>query len=167
MNRKKAFLFMLISFVISAIILAITLVKDSRSLLGYSFMGIFVVVGFAFLYIACCDDSITKHRKIELEHFIKNHDELNIINYDISDRNAYIEMSNNGNMVYVSIFNKRAYMDIFDDSETKKLRYLESLEDESLKREGFMNLMRNKKGITFKIYKMTVEEIFFAVKSRL
>lgn len=167
MSRKKAFLFMLISFIISAIILSITLAKDIKSLLGYSFMGIFVVVGFAFLYIACSDDSITKHRKIELEHFIKNHDELNILNYEISDRNAYIEMNNNGNMVYISIFHKRAYMDIFDDSETKKLRYLESLEDESLKKEGFINLMRNKKGITLKIYKMSVEEIFYKIKANL
>ena len=58
-------------------------------------------------------------------------------------------------------------MDIFDDSETKKLRYLESLEDESLKREGFINLMRSKKGITLKIYKMSAEEIFYKVMQNL
>ena len=167
MSRKKAFLFMLISIAVAIIILSITLIKDSKSLLGYSFMGIFIVVSFAFLYIGCSDDSITKHRKIELEHFIKNHNELNILNYEISDRNAYIEMDNHGNMVYISIFHKRAYMDIFDDSETKKLWYLESLEDESLKREGFINLMRSKKGITLKTYKMSAEEIFYKVMQNL
>ena len=167
MNREKAFIFMLISFIVSSIILGITITKDSKSFLGYSFMAIFIIIGFAFLYIACSDDSITKHRKIELENFIKNHLELNILNYEISDRNAYIEMNNNGNMVYISIFHKRAYMDVFDDSETKRLKYLESLEDESLKKEGFINLMRSKKGISFKIYKMSAEEIFYKIKANL
>ena len=167
MGRKKAFLFMLISIIIALVILGITLTKDIKSLLGYSFMGIFVVVALAFLYLAYADDSITKYRKIELENFIKNHAELNILNYEINDRNAYIEMNNRGNLVYISIFHKKAFMDIFNDAETKKLKYLEVLEDESLKREGFINLMRNKKGITLNVYKLSAEEIFFKIKANI
>ena len=158
---------MLISFIIAIIFLVITLVKDRKSLIGYGLMSLFLVIGLVFLSIYRINDSITKKRKIELEHFIPNHPELNIISYDINKSNAYLEIDNNGSLVYISIFNKRLYMDIFNKDESKKLEYLESLEDESLKREGFMNLMKDKKGITLYIKNLSVDEIFFKVKANL
>ena len=167
MSRKKAIFFMLISFVIAIIILVITLVKDRKSLISYGLMSLFIVVGLVFLSIYRINDSITKQRKIELEHFIPNHPELNIVSYDINKSNAYLQMDNDGKLVYISIFNKRLYMDIFTKEESKKLEYLESLEDESLKKEGCMNLMHNKKGITLYIKNLTVDEIFFKVKAKL
>ena len=167
MNRKKAIFFMFISLVISIVFLVITLIKDNKSIIGYGLTGLFLAIGVVFYYIYRINDSITKYRKIELENFIKNHPELNIVNVDINKSNAYIEMDNNGSMVYISIFNRKAYMDIFDSNESKKLEYLETLEDESLKREGFMNLMRNKKGITLNIYKLSAEEIFVLIKKEL
>ena len=167
MSRKKALFFMLISFIIAIIILVITLIKDRKSLIGYGLMALFIVVGIVFYAIYRINDSITKYRKIELENFIKNHIELNIVNYDINNSNAYIEMKNNDEVVYISIFNKHAYIDKFDKEEAKKLEYLESLEDESLKKEGFMNLMQNKKGITLNVYKLSAEEIFYKIKSIL
>ena len=130
-------------------------------------MSIFLVIFLVFLFIFRTNDSITKKRKIELENFIKNHIELNIINYDINNSNAYIEMKNKDEVIYISIFNKRAYIDKFDREESKKLEYLEALEDESLKKEGFMNLMQNKKGITLNIYKLSVEEIFYKIKANI
>lgn len=167
MSRKKAIFFMLISLVIAIIILVITLVKDRKSLIGYGLMALFIVIGLVFYVIYRINDSITKYRKIELENFIKNHEELNIINYDINNSNAYIEMKNKDEVIYISIFNKRAYIDKFDKEESKKLEYLESLEDESLKKEGFMNLMQNKKGITLNVYKLSAEEIFFKIKANI
>jgi hypothetical protein len=167
MSRKKAIFFMLISFIIAIILLVITLVKDRKSLIGYGLMSLFIVSGLVFLAIYRINDSITKYRKIELENYIKNHSDLNVINYDINNSNAYIEMKHKDNIVYVSIFNKRAYIDIFDKEESKKLKYLEELEDESLKKEGFLNLMQNKKGITINVYKLSAEEIFFKIKQNL
>ena len=167
MSRKKALLFMLISYIIAIIFLVITLIKDRKSLIGYGLMALFIVIGCVFLFIYRINDSITKYRKIELENFIKNHSELDIINFDINNSNAYIEMKNIDEVIYISIFNKRAYIDKFDKEEAKKLEYLESLEDESLKREGFMNLMQNKKGITLNVYKLSAEEIFFKIKANI
>ncbi len=158
---------MLISFIIAIIFLVITLIKDRKSLIGYGLMALFIVVGLVFYAIYRINDSITKYRKIELENFIKNHGELNIINYDINNSNAYIEMKNKDEVIYISIFNKRAYIDKFDKEEAKKLEYLEQLEDESLKKEGFMNLMQNKKGITLNVYKLSAEEIFFKIKANI
>jgi len=120
-----------------------------------------------FSYVYRINDSISKYRKIELENFIKNHPELDIIDYDINNSNAYIEMKHKDEVVYISIFNKKAFIDKFDREETKKLQYLQSLEDESLKKEGFMNLMQNKKGITLNIYKLSAEEIFFKIKANI
>ena len=67
----------------------------------------------------------------------------------------------------ISIFNKKAYMDIFTKEESEKLRYLECLEDESLKKEGFMTLMKDKKGITIDVKNLSAEEIFFKIKANL
>ena len=167
MSRKKAIFFMLISFIIAIIFLVITLVKDRTSWIGYTLMGIFILIGLIFYYIYRINDSITKYRKIELEHFIPNHPELNITNFDVNKSNAYIEMTNNDSIVYVSIFNKKAYIDIFTKEESEKLKYLECLEDESLKKEGFMNLMQNKKGITLDVKNLNAEEIFYKVKASL
>lgn len=167
MNRKKAIFFMLISLIIAIIILVITLVKDRKSLIGYGLMGGFLVVALVFYSIYRINDSITKYRKLELESFIKNHPELNIISFDINKSNAYIQMANNDSLVYISIFNKRLYMDVFTKEESKKLEYLEQLEDESLKREGFMELMKEKKGITLYIKNLSAEDIFIKVKANL
>ena len=167
MSRKKAFLFMLLSFLISIIILVITLVKDKKSLIDYGLMSLFIVAGLVFYAIFRINDSITKKRAIELENFIRNHSELNIISYDINNSNAYIETKNKDEVIYISIFHKRAYIDKFDKEESKKLEYLESLEDESLKKEGFLNLMQNKKGITLNVYKLSAEEIFFKIKANI
>ena len=167
MSRKKAILFMIISLVIALIILIITLIKDRTSWIGYTLMGVFLLFALMFSYVYRINDSISKYRKIELENFIKNHPELDIIDYDINNSNAYIEMKHKDEVVYISIFNKKAFIDKFDREETKKLQYLQSLEDESLKKEGFMNLMQNKKGITLNIYKLSAEEIFFKIKANI
>ena len=58
-------------------------------------------------------------------------------------------------------------MDIFTKEESKRLQYLQELEDESLKKEGFMNLMQNKKGITLNVHKLSASEIFNLVKKEL
>ena len=158
---------MLISLVIALTVLIITLIKDRKSWIGYTLMGVFILFALVFLYIFRINDSITKYRKIELENFIKNHPELDIIDYDINNSNAYIEMKHKDEVIYISIFNKKAFIDKFDKEESKKLKYLENLEDESLKREGFMNLMQNKKGITLNVYKLSAEEIFFKIKANI
>ena len=167
MNKKKALLFFLFFFIISIIFLVITFIKDNKSWIGYTLFGVFIAISSVFLSLFITNDSISKYRKIELENFIKNHPELNIISFDINNSNAYIEMKDKDNIIYLSIFNRKLYMDIFDKDESKKLKYLESLEDESLKKEGFLNLMKDKKGITLDIKKLSVEEIFFKVKANL
>ena len=167
MSRKKAIFFMFISLIIAIVFLIISLVKDRTSPIGYILMSIFLVIALVFYSIYRLNDSITKYRRIELEAFIRNHPELNIINCDINKSNAYIEIANEKQLVYVSIFNKKAYMDIFSEEEAKKLKYLEELEDESLKKEGFMNLMQNKKGITLDVKGLSADEIFFKIKANL
>lgn len=167
MSRKKAIFFMLISLVIAIVFLVITLIKDRKSWIGYTLMGVFIFFALVFYYIYRINDSITKYRKIELEHFIPNHPELNITSFDINKSNAYIEITNYDSIVYVSIFNKKAYMDIFTKEESEKLKYLECLEDESLKKEGFMALMKDKKGITIDVKNLSAEEIFFKIKANL
>ena len=76
-------------------------------------------------------------------------------------------MGNNDSLVFISIFRKHAYLDIFTKDESKKLKYLESLEDESLKKEGFMALMKDKKGITLDVKGLSADEIFFKIKAKL
>ena len=165
---KRKFLFIsIITFIISLIIIIITLVKDNTSMIGYGLFITFFASTVILFLLYYFNDSISKYRKIELENFIKNHPELEICNVSINNSNAYIEMNNNGNKVYISIFNKKAIMDIFDKDDTKKLEYLEELEDESLKKEGFMNVMRGKKGITLNIKRKSAEEIFFMIKKEL
>lgn len=167
MNRKKAIFFALVSFVICLIFLIITLIKDRKSIIGYVLAGIFLLVTITFIGIYRVNDSITKSRKKELESYLKDFSDLNVISYDINNSNAYIEIQCEDKLVFVSIFNKRAYMDIFTKEESKKIQYLQELEDESLKKEGFMNLMQNKKGITLNIYKLSASEIFNLVKKEL
>ena len=70
-------------------------------------MSIFLVIALVFYSIYRLNDSITKYRRIEIEAFIRNHPELNIINCDINKSNAYIEIANEKELVYVSIFNKK------------------------------------------------------------
>ena len=167
MNRKKAIFFALVSFVICLIFLIITLIKDRKSIIGYVLAGIFLLVTITFIGIYRVNDSITKARKKELENYLKNFSDLNVISYDINNSNAYIEIQSEDKLVFVSIFNKRAYMDIFTKEESKRIQYLQELEDESLKREGFMELMKEKKGITLYIKNLSAEDIFIKVKANL
>lgn len=167
MSRRNSMFFFIITLVISIIILIITLTKDITSPIGYGLFGLFIFSSTIFLSLFIRNDSIRKYRKIELEAFIKNHPELEIVNFEINNTNCYIEMKNKDGIAYISIFDKNLYMDIFDKNEAKKLEYLEQLEDESLKKEGFINLMRSKKGINLKIKNLTAEEIFFKIKANL
>jgi len=167
MNRRNIFLFFLLSLIITITILVITLVKDRTSVIGYTIFAICLLPTSVLLSLFIRNDSITKYRKIELENYIKNHPELNVITYDIKHNNCYIEMANSDSLIFVSIFRKHAYLDVFSKEESKKLRYLESLEDESLKKEGFLNLMKDKKGITLYINKLSAEDIFIKVKANI
>ena len=167
MNRRNIFLFFLLSLTITITILVITLVKDRTSVIGYTIFAICLLPTSVLLSLFIRNDSITKYRKIELENYIKNHPELNVITYDIKHNNCYIEMANSDSLIFVSIFRKHAYLDVFSKEESKKLRYLESLEDESLKKEGFLNLMKDKKGITLYINKLSAEDIFIKVKANI
>ena len=167
MNRRNIFLFFLLSLTITIAILVITLVKDRTSVIGYTLFAICLLPTSVLLSLFIRNDSITKYRKIELENFIKNHPELNVITYDIKYNNCYIEMGNNDSLAFISIFRKHAYLDIFTKDESKKLKYLESLEDESLKKEGFMALMKDKKGITLDVKGLSADEIFFKIKAKL
>lgn len=167
MNRRNIFLFFLLSLIITITILVITLVKDRTSVIGYTIFAICLLPTSVLLSLFIRNDSITKYRKIELENYIKNHPELNVITYDIKHNNCYIEMANSDSLIFVSIFRKHAYLDVFSKEESKKLRYLESLEDDSLKKEGFLNLMKDKKGITLFINKLSAEEIFIKVKANI
>ena len=121
----------------------------------------------SFLSLYITNDSLTKYQKNEFRSYINNHPELSVISFDINNSNCYIEMGNEERLVFISIFRKHVYLDIFSKEEAKKLKYLESLEDESLKKEGFMNVMRGKKGITLNIKKKSAEEIFFMIKKEL
>lgn len=167
MNRKKAIFFALVSFAIFLVILIITLVKDRKSIIGYVLSGIFLLVTITFIGIYRVNDSITKARKKELENYLKDFNDINVISYDINNSNAYVEIQNEDKLIFVSIFNKKAYMDIFTKEESKRIQYLQELEDESLKKEGFMNLMKNKKGITLNVYKLSASEIFNLVKKEI
>jgi len=167
MNRRNIFLFFLLSLIITITILVITLVKDRTSVIGYTIFAICLLPTSVLLSLFIRNDSITKYRKIELENYIKNHPELNVITYDIKHNNCYIEMANSDSLIFVSIFRKHAYLDVFSKEESKKLRYLESLEDDSLKKEGFLNLMKDKKGITLYINKLSAEDIFIKVKANI
>ncbi len=167
MNRRNIFLFFLLSLIITITILVITLVKDRTSVIGYTIFAICLLPTSVLLSLFIRNDSITKYRKIELENYIKNHPELNVITYDIKHNNCYIEMANSDSLIFVSIFRKHAYLDVFSKEESKKLRCLESLEDDSLKKEGFLNLMKDKKGITLFINKLSAEEIFIKVKANI
>ena len=167
MNRKKAIFFALVSFAIFLVILIITLVKDRKSIIGYVLAGIFLLVTITYIGIYRVNDSITKARKKELENYLKDFNDINVISYDINNSNAYVEIQNEDKLIFVSIFNKKAYMDIFTKEESKRIQYLQELEDESLKKEGFMNLMKNKKGITLNVYKLSASEIFNLVKKEI
>lgn len=167
MNRKKYFFFFLIGLIISIIILTITLIKDRTSIIGYTIFIICMLPTLSFLSLYITNDSLTKYQKNEFRSYINNHPELSVISFDINNSNCYIEMGNEERLVFISIFRKHVYLDIFSKEEAKKLKYLESLEDESLKKEGFMNVMRGKKGITLNIKKKSAEEIFFMIKKEL
>ena len=167
MNRKKYFFFFLIGLIISIIILTITLIKDRTSIIGYTIFIICMLPTLSFLSLYITNDSLTKYQKNEFRSYINNHPELSVISFDINNSNCYIEMGNEERLVFISIFRKHVYLDIFSKEEAKKLKYLESLEDESLKKEGFMNVMRGKKGITLNIKKKSAEDIFFMIKKEL
>ena len=167
MNRRNVFLFFLLSLVITITILVITLVKDRTSVIGYTLFAICLLPTLVLLSLFIRNDSITKYRKIELENFIKNHPELNVITYDNKHNNCYIEMSDMDKLIFISIFRKHAYLDIFTKEEAKKVRYLESLEDESLKKEGFLNIMKDKKGVTLNVNKLSASEIFMLVEKEI